>query len=242
MLDVSPAAICDLPTLFECKPDFQKVQTLVSSAGPESIELCRLYARYPQTGQKVYHLTAGDRYRRPDFERLVESGLAARGLEIPISDILNTLTLKDLRAAIADTNAPSFKRKTEAVEYAANLADITDRLAKVIAFRELFQLRPLPKKLSAVASELFSKPVMDAQKFAHEAASLIAHTYSLGAYDLRNRNDPELQNLVSGWTIMASDGSCPMCRKAAVKPYPKGARPRVPLHIGCRCHVEAKLD
>jgi hypothetical protein len=64
----------------------------------------------------------------------------------------------------------------------------------------------------------------------------------MGVYELRDRSNLELGKLASGWKIMADDGSCPMCRRVAAKLYPKKARPRVPLHIGCRCHVEAKLE
>ncbi|MFZ0889348.1 MAG: hypothetical protein WA005_12910 [Candidatus Binataceae bacterium] len=241
MLEVSPAAICDVRTLFECEPDFGEVRNLFVRNGTEAIDLCNLYGRYSQNIRKVHHLPADDLYRRPDFEKLVEAGLAARGLQIPVSDILNSLTLKELRAVVADTSTPFFKRKAEAVEYAAGLRDITDRLAKVMAFRELFQLRPLPQKLSVVASELFSEPVLQTKRFAHEASCLIAHTYAMGAYDLRDRSDPALAKMALGWEISADDGSCPMCRKAAARLYPKGARPRAPLHIGCRCGVEAKL-
>jgi hypothetical protein len=82
---------------------------------------------------------------------------------------------------------------------------------------------------------------MQTERFAHEAALLIAHTYTMGSYDLRDLNDSALLKFASGWKITAAEGSCPTCRKAAAKFYQKAARPRVPLHIGCRCDVEAKL-
>ena len=240
-LEMSPAAICDVPTLFECQPDFDKVRELFTRDEGQTIKLCKVYRRYAGNERKVYRLPADDRYRRPDLERLCDAGLAARGLEIAITDILNTLTLKDLRGVVADTNPPLLKRKAEAVQYAAALGGISERLAKTVVFRELFQLRPLPEDLSATMSELFSEPVMQTESFAHEAALLIAHTYTMGSYDLRDLNNSALLKFASGWKITAAEGSCPTCRKAAAKVYQKAARPRVPLHIGCRCDVEAKL-
>ena len=241
MLDVSPAAICDVPTLFECEPDSEKVRKLFSAFGLDSVELCRLHGRYDRSARKVYHLGADDRYKRPDFERLFDRGLATRGFDIPIVDILNSITLKDLRTVLGDTNQPSFKRKAEAVEYAAKLADITVRLAKILAFQELFQLRPLPEYLSALASELRSEAAVHTQRFVHESSSLIAHTYVMGAYDFRDRSDSEVGKIATGWKIRATNGSCPMCRRTGAKIFPKGTRPRVPLHIGCRCNVEAEF-
>ena len=54
-----------------------------------------------------------------------------------------------------------------------NLPDIWERLGKIVAFRELFQLQPLPNEFS----EIDLKEVSKSWKYVSEVAFLIGHTY-----------------------------------------------------------------
>jgi hypothetical protein len=233
-LDVNPGAICDLSTLFSDERDALSTRSLINRFGFESVQF---YVRSAGRLDKV-HIVPAKHPSRASFERLVELGLAVRGENVGVANILNTLTLKELQEVVQDDGGlPSFKRKAPAIEYALNLDDITERLSKKVALREFFQLRPLPRDFEKVSVG----SVLGTIRYTHEVCMLISHTYVMSGYDFRDRITGGSPEFVTGWKILASESSCPACVKAGAVVYPKAKRPRVPLHIGCRCCVSPEL-
>lgn len=232
-LEVRPA-VCDLETLFESEPlDTTIDDALIDRFGFETLQL---YLRYAGNLAKV-HVIPADHYDRDGFEKLVKVGLAIRGAEIPLSGILETLKLKDLKELVADLHPPSFRRKAQAIDFLMKLPDVKEGISKVVAFRELFQLKPLPAEFSHIDLDQISA----SWSCAHEIATLIAHTYVVAGYATCKRQYQDDLSYITGWELSSDETSCPYCKCAAAKAYPKTQRPKVPLHIGCRCSVLPKL-
>lgn len=239
-LDVRPCC-GDLETLFECKPsDITIDDALIDRFGYENLQL---YLRYAGQIDKVRAIPA-DHYERGGFEKLVELGLARRGKDIPLPAILETLKLKEMNDLVADLNQKPFGRKAKAIESLVNLSDIQERVNRAVAFRELFQLNPLPDEFSNIDLNKIS----DAWRYANEVATLITHTYIMGGYSTQHMQqdlDPDLaRSFFTGWELSPArdNATCQYCMRAASKIYTKKEYPTVPLHIGCRCTVLAKTE
>lgn len=139
LIDIRP--YCDLEVLFECEPeDITLDDSLIDRFGFENLQL---YLRYAGKADKVLVIPS-DHKERSRFERLVDLELAIRGKDIPLPAILEAIKLKDINIWVADLIQKPFTRKAKAIEFLLNLSDIRERIGKVLAFRELFQLRPLP--------------------------------------------------------------------------------------------------
>lgn len=231
-LDIVPG-VGDLNVLFECEPSDPTIDdALIDRFGFEALEL---YLRYASKPRRV-HLIPAQHHDRLSFEKLVDAGLAIRGQDIPLVDILELLTLKELQELAAGLNPPSFRRKKDAIEFLANVPDAKDRARKIIALRGVFQLKPLPEEFSRIDLDALS----DAWAFAFEVAVLIAHTYVAAGYASETVTRGELgPSYIRGWTVLADETSCAYCKRAAERTYPTSKPPSVPLHIGCRCSVLA---
>lgn len=234
-LDVRP--YCDLIALFEDEPKDATIDdAVIDKFGFENFQL---YLRYAGNLGKV-RLIPADHRERTGFENLVVCGLAIRGADIPLSNILETLTLKEMNELVADLNLPSLKRKATAIDSLTKLPDIKDRVGKKVAFRELFQLKALPQELS----HLDIRQISSSWRYAYEVAMLLAHTYVMGgSASGERRQKEEYSSFILGWEILATkdESSCAYCKRAEAKDYPKTLPPKVPLHIGCRCTVLPKL-
>lgn len=232
-LDVRP--YCNLEYLFEYEPrDFTIDDSLIERYG---YDLMQFYVSYADRLEKVFIVPA-DNYRRQYFEKLAEKKLAVRGTDIPLSYVLNTLTIKEMNEIASDLNIKPFARKSKAIEYLLNLPDLSERLRKKIAFRELFMLVPLPKEFSDINLIDISK----SWKYVNETASLLSMTYVNGGYALNDIiNKKQYTEYFKTWEILTvGEDACPYCRRLAMKQYAKENYPKVPLHIGCRCTVSSK--
>lgn len=236
-IDIRPC--CNLEVLFECEPaDTSIDDALIDRFGFENLQL---YLRNSKNLNKIRVIPA-DHYDRHGFEELVKLGLAIRGTDIPLPNILETLKLKDINDLAVSLNQEPFKRKSKAIEFLLSLPDAQQRASKLIAFRELFQLKPLPGEFSNIELNKIS----NAWSYAFEIAFLIAHTYTMGGYATRSARQHQKmladdESFVKGWELVSADDSCPYCKNAALKLYHKNQHPKTPLHIGCRCAVLPKL-
>ncbi len=227
----------DLQVLFECEPaDATIDDALLSRFGYKNLDL---YFRHAANMDKVRAIPT-EHYERAGFENLVELGLAIRGSDISLSAILEALTLKQMNDAVADLTQKPFGRKAKAVEFLTTLPDVKERVNKVVAFRELFQLRDLPVEFSHIDRG----KITDAWKYANEVANIISRTYIGAAYETRDRDQyGEVPPYVLGRELspINDDRTCPHCERAGVKKYSRTQRPTVPLHLACRCSVLAIL-
>lgn len=234
-LDVRP--YCDLEALFECEPiDATIDDALIDKYGFDNI---KLYFRYATNINKV-RIVPSDSYDRPGFEKLVDLDLAKRGKDIPLPDILDALKLKELNELVQDLDVKPFTRKSKAIEFLLTLPDIQQRLNNIVAFRELFQLKPLPKEFE----NLDVSKISENWKYTSQITFLIVQTYFSGCNKFQHyQNSLDSISVFEKWEIIAVNDSstCPYCQRASSKTYPTTQRPKVPLHIGCRCTVLGKL-
>ena len=232
-LDVRP--YCNLEYLFEFEPqDFTIDDSLIERYG---YDLMQFYVSYADRLDKVFIVPA-DNYRRQYFEKLAEKKLAIQGTDIPLSYVLNTLTIKEMNEIASDLSIKPFTRKSKAIEYLLNLPDLSERLRKKIAFRELFMLVPLPEEFSNINLIDISK----SWKYVNEIAFLLAMTYVNGGYALNDLiNKKQYTEYIKGWEIQTvGEDACPYCKRLAMKEYVGKNYPKVPLHVGCRCTVSSK--
>ena len=80
--------------------------------------------------------------------------------------------------------------------------------------------------------------ISQAWAYAEQVANLLGHTYTMATYTARREeSNPGALDFIKGWEVMATEDSCPYCKRAAAKKYTTGRPPVVPLHIGCRCSM-----
>lgn len=197
-------------------------------------EAFQVYVARADKLAKVHRIEATD-HARAAFEALVDKGLARRGQDIPLTEILAGLTLKELNALAPEAPKP-FSRKAKAVEYLETLPDAWDRLKNSVALREQFQLRPLPPEFSGIDLSA----VAAGWRRVRAEAELMAHTYLFGNSAFSQIASG--REYAKGWQIIATDNSCSVCKHAAARKYSKNQPPRVPVHIGCRCAIVPAMD
>ncbi len=223
-LDVQPYG--DLEVLLgESSEDVDLDDALMERYGVDAVYA--YVSNYRRVG-KVQTIAADHRGRNA-FEKLVSAGLARRGKDIPIESVAQKLRLKDIQELIQDLDPPRFRRKAEAVDFLVGRADAAERLEKKVAWRELFELAPLPHEFSEIDIDRVSAY----WRHARAVADLLQHTYMMAAYSLRDvgRDDGR------GWEVLPAPDACPACKRAEQKRYSKGAPPPTPLHVGCRCSI-----
>lgn len=203
---------------------------LVERYGAECVSV---YLRHHSRIGRVLTVPA-DGHDRKGFETLSIVGLAARGTEIPLSSILETLTLTEMNELASGIAEKPFTRKVKAVEFLAIAPGAMERLSRNVAFRELFQLKPLPTEFQG----LDLPKIIRALDWWIEVGRLLEHTYTAGRYAAQSNVGLGARD-VTGWEVLdgRDESSCPFCRKTASKKHPPSPRPKVPLHLGCRCVV-----
>lgn len=175
------------------------------------------------SGTKVKKISSDDCYRKA-FENLHKQGLMRRGSEIPMEDILASMTMKQMQE-IAGSDAPKkFTRKTQAIEVLMALSDLQDRLGKVMSFRELFQLKPIDGlDMNAVAKSF---------AYSTAAAKTIHRTLSRSykAQSIRV-NEPDQEEGYE-WRL-ESEYCCPSCKKKHGTKWKHRPSQFPPFHVGC---------
>lgn len=175
-----------------------------------------------------------DNYCRAAFEKMAETGLALRGKDIPLEELLASQTLKTLNA-IADNPDKEFKRKNQAIEFIIANPEKKERLGEYISYRELFKLLPLPEKYANLDLDQV-RMMWDCHR---EEARILLLTYSHAQYsatDLKQArdyhgNDPYV------FRVSASNEQCKCAKDMEKQKFPKDKPPKVPCHVGCNCSL-----
>ena len=172
---------------------------------------------------KVIKVSADDYYRR-QYEELHKMGLANRGKEIPAKDLLQKLRLKDINEILSDILDKKFRRKADAVKFAAIMDDIYERMSKVTSFRNLYQILA-PENINI-------DEIKKCFEYANAMARLIADTYVHNYYTMRTLST---EDRTGKWEIWTHD-CCITCQNMK-KTYKKLPKKLPPFHIGCNCEL-----
>ncbi|MGZ8915749.1 MAG: hypothetical protein ACXW1Z_21915 [Methylobacter sp.] len=230
-LPVQPSNRDILEPLFEDQPsDITADDELVELFAGDT-ELYRFYVSELWGIGKMRTVPAGDYYRKK-YESLVEKRLAKRGQDIGIEQILNGIRLKDINEVLKGIVEKPFGRKAKAIEFALTVPDISERLGKTIAFRELFQLCE-PENLDV-------QEIQKCYRHAYAVATLLKDTYVAGACTLRTFDDSRGIK-VDSWRVVADD-CCESCRSHNGRTYKRRPSKLPPFHVGCSCRVEENFD
>ncbi|MBI3406124.1 MAG: hypothetical protein HY046_11790 [Acidobacteria bacterium] len=119
--------------------------------------------------------------------------------------------------------------------------DIEQRVKRKIAYRQLFQLKPLPVEFA----DLELGNIQQALAYSDEVAQLLQHTYVMGYFAAKHELQySQMVGDISGWQILAAggDAACPFCVEQSKLAFAKDRHPVVPLHVGCRCQAIPKLE
>ncbi len=182
-------------------------------------------------GSKVQVVPVGA-YQRKHYEDLAGMGYLRRGADIPLDDVLAILTLKVMNS-MAGSDAPKkLTRKAPAIEFLKTLPNLSDRLSKVIAFRELFQAAPIPGvdtdaiEASYRHSSLVAQVIVDTLKSGLSVARSVSEGkgYASEGYE------------VEKWTLHA-ENCCPECKKMDGKTWKNAPQKLPPFHVGCNCEL-----
>jgi hypothetical protein len=195
-------------------------------------KLAEVLIRFGIDAERI-HVIPADHYRRREFDRLVEMGLARRGTELPVEAMLGTLMLKDMNELVRDPALKKFSRKAKAVEYLATQPWIGEAIRERVKTRELFQIHRLPDELRGMNVPA----VADALKLAEAVGRLIAFTYVDGRRELANRKGYPRDDRegIIGWEISIEGDAPPFCKKFAERAKRTKSCPRLPAHLGCKC-------
>lgn len=227
-LDVQPE--CDLVSLFSDDKCAEAIQSLARRYGAENL---RLYVRNVGNQGKVRRVQA-DHHERQIYEELADIGLARRGGHIEIGELLSSLTLKELNTITTSLGAKHFTRKAPCVEYLSSSPRILEAVEGHVALRELFQLIPPAGDLAQIDLDEANAYLDRTRQTVH----LIRRTY----YSARSALWEKADEFTKGWEINAASDCCPICQRIASKKYAKNRRPRVPIHIGCRCSLQTSVE
>lgn len=172
-----------------------------------------------------------DNYYRTAFEKMAEMGLAIRGKEIPIKELLNSQTLKILNA-IAKNPDKEYKRKNQAIEYIIAHPDKIEHMGEYISFRELFKLLPLPEKYASLDLNQV-RMMWDCHR---EEVRILLLTYSHANYFARDlKNIEYLDDESSSYKLWVINDQCKCAKSMAKQIYTKNRLPKLPCHVGCNC-------
>jgi hypothetical protein len=180
-------------------------------------------------GTKVQIAPAGD-YRRKTYDELYEKGFMRRGQEIPIEDILMSMTMKQMQE-IAGADAPKkFTRKAHAIDFVKGLSDIQQRLEKAISFRELFQVKPI----DGVDVDDLAK----AHTYSSQVARVVLRT-TRASVDSQRQRESRSDEYVDGWELSSED-CCPSCRAQHGKTWKRLPQKLPPFHMGCEARLYSR--
>lgn len=176
-----------------------------------------------------------DAYYRPAFEKMVEKGLAIRGKDIPITEVLNAQTLKTLNA-IANNPEKEFKRKSQAIEYILGDNESASRIGELVAFRELFKLIPLPSKYDGLDLEAIFR-VWECHRV---EIQLLMRTYDDSVYQWKRLKEDggSRTHLYKTCKVSCSNDGCKCAQDRMKQTYSVENPPQTPCHIGCSCWLD----
>lgn len=192
-----------------------------------------LYAFYlSQLGRSAsVMIVKADDWGRKSWERLVETGHALRGKDIPVQSLLEGLRLKDLNELLSGTIEKPLGRKAKALEAALALPDLPDRLSQQISFREVFQVLPPADADVAALHASFG--------WANEVAGLVQRTYVTGVQTLEAIQERKKEKgIYDAWEIRNWEEPLPACARPYCKKYDRLPAKRPPFHVGCDCRLE----
>lgn len=176
-----------------------------------------------------------DNYCRSAFEKMSETGLALRGRNIPIEELLYSQTLKTLNK-IADNPEREFKRKNQAIEYIISHPEKQDRLGEYISFRELFKLLPLPEKYANFDLNQV-RMMWDCHR---EEVRILLLTYSHAQYSATDlQQDKECHDGEQYvYRVSVNNEHCRCAKDMEKQIFPKNKPPQIPCHVGCNCWLK----
>lgn len=219
----------DLGVLLKGQPNvFTEDDALIASFGGDH-ELYSFYLNKLGRGAAVTTVKADD-WGRKLWERLAERGLALRGKDIPATEILEGLRLKDLNELLAGTTEKLPGRKAKALELATALPDLEARLAESVSFRELFRVsNPSGLNVASLGASL---------GYATEVASIVLRTYvaCLRTMDTIEEGKAD-QEAFDAWEVESPEDPMPACARQYCKKAAKLPSRLPPFHIGCTCEL-----
>jgi len=177
-------------------------------------------------GDKVQIVPIGS-YNRKEYEELAALGYLKRGSDIDIAAILSRMTLKQMTEVAGEAATKKFTRKAAAIEFLKTLPDLSERISKVIAYRELFQVAPL--------EGIDVTEIAASYHYSGEVARLILNTLQSGAY-VADEVARAKEFTPEGWELSADD-CCPDCKKLDGKTWKRPPQKLPPFHIGCSCQL-----
>ena len=224
---------CNLKLLLDLQPTIDPlVEEFVSKYG---FEIFKIYSSY-EGGQGIVEISREGDFRRQDYDRLLEVGLAHTGETVSVSDMLKALKLKEINFLCRDLVTKSFRRRVDAETFLSRLPDASERIGSIISKRDVFQLDPLPEKYLQIDWKI-QRINLD---YLREVALLLDHSYSMCGYATRRKKENFAldESSVVQWELQIIDvNSCPFCVNASKRTFSFNEYPLTPFHVGCRCSV-----
>ena len=226
-LPQKPARTRELAALLDEPPMDPSADDALLSLFGADVEMYRGYM-YALSSARSVRVVPADDYSRKRFEIFVEKGLARRGTDIPMEDVLPSLKLKELNELLKGAVEKPVGRKAKAAELALTLPDLKERLGKLISFRELFQVLP-PAGMDV-------EELRRSFAYASGVADLFCETYATGVRTLQTLSERrEMQ--YKGWKVYAEE-CCKSCDELNGKTYRSKPAKVPPYHVGCVCWID----
>ncbi len=189
----------------------------------DRLDLLELYLRLGKRKRDTVK-TDSDEDRRRMLE-LCERGLAISSYDLDPADLLKSLRMAAIQEMLGTDAPKTFRRKAEAVEFAASVDGIVDRVSGYLPLEDTFRIVKRDDLEDAEA----------ALRYAKEYAGLIVTTY-ITAQRARKAIDLKVSGEVAEvWP----DDDCELCEKHEGKSVASTRSPAAPPHhVGCVCIVE----
>lgn len=207
---------------------FTEDDALIASFGGDH-ELYSFYLNKLGRGTSVTTVKVDD-WGRKLWERLAERGLALRGKDIPVTEIIEGLRLKDLNELLAGTTEKLPGRKAKALELAAALPNLEAKLSESVSFRELFRVsNPSGLDVAALGASL---------GYATEVASIVLRTYVACTRTMDTVEEGQAdQEAFDVWEVASLEDPVPACARQYCKKTAKLPGRLPPFHVGCTCEL-----
>lgn len=180
----------------------------------------------------TWHIDTSDRERLL-WVKLAENGLALRGWDIPLNEMANSFSLKQINSIMNLQSKNALKDKKKAVIALSNYLENRERISEYMSVRGIFHAI-LPLDMDMDLEEL-----RDSYNYMRSASEIILETFSTNIQSLYYRQqveDDAEDDSDKYWSIIPNKEEF-KCAKRNCGKYDMTTSLLPPYHLGCDCRL-----
>lgn len=200
------------------------------------VDLLDFYVSLPNFGEPIK--ADNNPRQRKMLDRLYEEGLAKKGQDISLKDILNTYSVEKLKE-LAFTNHGMFATKQDVVNYIYNDALCREKAVNTIPYRYMYQ----PLRIDEIEPSFTVDELAKFKRFYDLVSELFITTYHFTQLAHTFKNDQHDERRFRFFVKRDNTYCGNICKRANSfngRIFTKKRLPDLPLHVGCTCVYSSK--